>query len=103
MSGSKQRLRRISLTLPGRKTKRSADERYADLKRGDSVVDQNGYHTVAPNGFVNGMGDEMEQNEDDAYPEDGPLYSGADSLRRVPNSRSPMVRGQCINFGRRVQ
>ena len=50
-----------------------------------------GYHLTAPNGFVNGMGDESEQNEDDAYPEEGPLFSGAQSLRRIPNSRSPLV------------
>ena len=40
------------------------------------------------------MGDELEQNEDDAYPEDGPLKLGAHSLRRIPNSRSPMVKNK---------
>lgn len=50
-----------------------------------------GYLTVAPNGFVNGVEGEMEENEDDAYPENGPLPSGAQSLKRVPNSRSPLV------------
>ena len=55
-----------------------------------------GYHAAAPNGFMNGMGDELEQNEDDAYPEDGPLHSGTHSLRRIPASKSPMVR--CPHF-----
>ena len=42
---------------------------------------------------MNGVEDEMEQNEDDAYPEDGPLFSGTHGLRRIPNlSKSPMVR-----------
>ena len=52
-----------------------------------------GYHAVAANGFVNGMGDELEQNEEDAYPEDGPLHSGTQSLRRIRNttSKTPMV------------
>ena len=52
-----------------------------------------GYHAVAPNGFVNGMGDELKHNEEDAYPEDGPLHSGTHSLRRIRNttSKTPMV------------
>ena len=40
MSGSKQRFRRISLTL-GRKKKKSVDDRYMELQR-DTVADQNG-------------------------------------------------------------
>ena len=58
------------------------------------VLAYTGYHPVASNGFVNGMGDELEQNEDDAYPEDGPLHSGTHSLRRIRNtttSKTPIV------------
>ena len=58
------------------------------------VLTHTGYHPVAPNGFVNGMGDELEQNEDDAYPEDGPLHSGTHSLRRIRNTtttKTPLV------------
>ena len=46
-----------------------------------------GYHPAAPNGFVNGTGEEEEeeQTEVDSYPEDGPLnLSGVHSLKRVP-------------------
>ena len=64
---------------------------YILLMSNNALYNYAGYNSSAPNGFVNGMGDDVEQNEDDAYPEDGPLQSGAHSLRRVPNSRSPMV------------
>lgn len=40
-----------------------------------------GVRTIAPNGFMNGTGEE-EGITDDSYP-DGPLQSGTSSLRRV--------------------
>ena len=53
-----------------------------------------GYHAKThSNGFMNGVGDDGE-TEVDAYPEEGPLYSGTHSLRRIPkntSSKMPMV------------
>lgn len=59
-----------------------------------------GYHETAPNGFINYEGDDQsEVNEDDAYPEDGPLYSGTHSLKRIRGttpSKTQMVRKNWI-------
>ena len=49
-------------------------------------------YAAAPNGFMNGVGDDHEaQLEEDAYPEDGPLYSGTHSLRRIRNTSAPKM------------
>ena len=41
---------------------------------------------------MNGVGDDHEaQLEEDAYPEDGPLYSGTHSLRRIRNTSAPKM------------